>query len=511
MNHQSDNEEENTWMTALFNKLKKKADPIGYATNNKARRYYNDALLYDPSAKEHRPLNLDDQAKTVITKIISRMIVANDILREITESKNPDHSSLETLLEAKRAMPGFFSECDDAILLGLHNWRRNIHKRIVKDLSYYVETKDDPQAKSLILTPQNAKSELAVTPGTLKTLATKSYSWWPSGIYAATINYISKHYFFPVDHITTVESTQMCNGMLYFNPQNPDHTKDAEFTLNPDLEWQRLLVKKVLEREKIYLTNLAYYLLKDKRSVVMKLSRPKEENPNSTVPSCLFTQVSDALCGGYLCHVKNDKIGNTPVDPKQITEKLKQEELRKKAAEEAAAKKKAEAEQEELKRQQALKEKETAEAQKLEEEIQRRVTQQLEEKRQAEEKRKRLADEKTDAILREIQDKKRREEEEKKAKEEAEAVFKDAEEKQRAAKLNALAKSQDDSSLNKGTAPTPSSNAAVPATNNVSSPTVSTIPKLEQNPEDTCACGSTKKYKNCCKKKTTPSGSPQRP
>lgn len=494
----ADTEEESSWMTALFNKLKKKADPIGYATNNKARKYYNDALLYNPDLNEHRQLNLDDHAKTVISKITSRMIVANDILREIVESKDPDHSSLETLLEARRSMPGFFSECDDAILLGLHNWRRNIHKRIVKDLSYYVETNDDPQTKSVVLTPSSTRSELDVTPVTLKTLATKSFSWWPTGLYAATINYLSKHYVFPIDHITTLESAQMCNGVLYFNPQHPDHTKDAEFTLNPDLEWQRLLVKKVLEREKIYLTNLAYNLLKDKRPAVMKLSRPKEANANSTVPSCLFTDVSDALCGGYLTYVKNSATN----DSKPITDKSKQEEESRKKTAEAAAKKKAEAEQEELKRQQALKEKEAADARKLEEEIQRRVAQQIEEKRQAEEKRKRLAEEKADAILKEIHDKKRREEEERKTKEEAEAAFKTAEEKQRAAKLKALAESS---------SPTSSTVVTPPAVVNSSTPaTVEAVPKLEQNPEDTCGCGSTKKYKNCCKKKVTPSGSPQR-
>ena len=332
--------DESTWGAALVNKIKKKIDPLGYATNNKAFRSYRDALSYDPSSSDPKTLNMDDTSKKVIKKIIPRMIAGLDILHAIVESRNPDNPDLDTMLKAKKNMPGFFSECDDAILLGLHNWKRNIHKKELADYDYYVPSSNDSNHKSQIITPAKSKTDLVVSAANLKKLACKSYNRWnPLELVAEGVNYLNKHYYASIDHITTVDSEQMCMGMLYFNPLNPYNKTDSDFTLNPDLDWHRLLVKKVIDREKIYLTTLSYYLIYNKQKQVMQLSRPKVETPNSTVPSSLFSQVTDSLCSGYLARAQAKKIDDTPEDPKALEEKQRKIEAQKKAAEEEAKKK----------------------------------------------------------------------------------------------------------------------------------------------------------------------------
>ena len=55
----------------------------------------------------------------------------------------------------------------------------------------------------------------------LKKLAEKKYNWWnPVELSAEAINYVSKYYVFPIDHLTTDDSQKMCAGILYFNPLN---------------------------------------------------------------------------------------------------------------------------------------------------------------------------------------------------------------------------------------------------------------------------------------------------
>ncbi len=513
-----DAEDENAWFSSLVNLVSKKVDPLGYATDNKAISYYNQALSYNPELPAPKKLNLDDTSKKVLNKITPRIIAARKQLLEAVESKDPDHKAIETLLELYRQVPQVFSECDCAILFGLHNWRRNAHKKSVHELSYYRPTEQaTDQNQSVILDAHRSKQELVINAVELRKLAEQQYNWWnPAGIVAEGVHYLKKHYTHPIEHLTTVDSIKLCAGMAYFNPLNPLNNTDPDFTLKPDLEWHRKLVKKVVGREDIHLLNLVYSILHKRTANAMRLSKPVIATASSTVPPTIISPLTEALASGYLTFIQNSKIDNTPTDPQTLEAQRKQEEERKKAAEESAAKKKEQAEQEELKRQQALKEKETADAQRLEEEIQRRVTQQLAEKQQTEEKkqveereRNRLKEEKAAAILKGIQeDKKRREDEERKAKEEAEAAFKAAEE--RAAKLRALAQSQD-GSPSSSTTSAPTVVQGSPSAQPHQVYQADAVPKLEQNPEDICKCGSTKKYKNCCKKKATPSGSPQRP
>lgn len=471
-------------LAAFINKINKKMDPVGYATNQQAKLVYAKALAFAYSS-ENDSGSMADSSKKVITKIIPRMIASRSTLYKIVEGKNPDDPALRAMLQAKKDMPELFSECDDAILLGLVHWKRNTHKRQLQDFESYIETLNSQKSIFISNDTKDKKPQLEISVADLKAIALKKYNYWnpnpfnPTGAFAGVLHYVSKHYVFSIEHLTDADSRGLCTGMLFFNPTHPNHTADPELTLDPDKEWHRELVRKVIDRENIFLANLYYYLINNDAEQTMRLSRPKTETPNSSIPVGIFTGVTDALSNGVLTFKKKETQDNTPEDPKVTAEKQK-------ALEEAAAKKKAEAEKEEQ-RLKSLKEKEAA-ALKLEEE-----------KKLAEEKRKQKAEE----ILKDIQDKKRREEEERKTKEEAEAAFKTAEEKQRAAKLKALAESS---------SPTSSTVVTPPAAVNSSTPaSVEAVPKLEQNPEDTCGCGSTKKYKNCCKKKVTPSGSPQRP
>lgn len=485
-----DNEDENAWFSSLVNYVSKKVDPLGYATDNKAISYYNQALSYNPELPEPKKLNLDDTSKKVLHKITPRIMAARKQLLEAVESKDPDHKAIETLLELYRQVPQVFSECDCALLFGLHNWRRNTHKKSVHELSYYRPNEQAvDQSKSVILDSQKSKQELVINAVELRKLAEQQYNWWnPAEIIAEGVHYLKKHYTHPIEHLTTVDSIKLCAGMSYFNPLNPLHNTDPEFTLKPDLEWHRKLAKKVLGREDIHLVNLVYNILHKRTTNAMRLSKPVIETASSTVPLSIFSPLTIALADGYLTFIKNSKIDNTPTDPQKIEAQRKQEEERKKAIDEAAAQKKAQAQLEELKRQQTLKEKEASDAQKLEEEINRRVAQKLEEeKKQAEELKNRLA----------------------KEKEEAEAAFKAVQEKQRTAKLQALAESSSPSSST-SQIPTVVAGSASATPHQIYQADTA-VPKLEQNPEDVCKCGSTKKYKNCCKKATTPSGSPQRP
>jgi len=373
-----DDPDENTWLAALINKLNKQIDKVGYATNNKALRAYNDALNYGPGHSKTTALSLDDKSKKVIKKIIPRMMAGRVILQKIVESNNPDHPDLRAMLKAKKDMPGFFSECDDAILLGLLNWKRNTHKRELQDYEDYVETQNS-QA-SLLMTPkiEGKKNELEVSVSDLKRLALKQYNWWnPYEIVAGTLNYLSKHYFFPIDHLTNTDSRDLCTGMLYFNPVHPKHNIDPELTLNPDKEWHRWLVRKVIDRENIFLGKLYYNLVNNKPKQVMQLSRPKVETPNSTIPVGIFSQVTDSLSSGFLSFTIEKEINNIPDDPKVLEERLKQEEARKKAEEENAKTKAAE-EQE--------KQRKLAEEQRVKDEITQRLVEKVAAARVASEK-----------------------------------------------------------------------------------------------------------------------------
>ena len=338
-----DDPDENTWIAAIINKLKKKADPLGYATNNKAIKAYSDALSYNPANQNSATLNLDDRSKKVIKKIIPRIIAGLDILETIVKSNDPDHPHLNAMIKAKKNMPGFFSECDDAILFGLQNWKYNIHKRALGDSDDYLET--PALAQSMAPTQENKdnKPMLTVSAAQLKKLALKKYNWWnPFELLAEGLNYLSKHYVLPIDHLTTSDSQEMCTGILYFHPSHPLHNTDREFTLNPELDWHRLLVGKIIDRRKIFLVNFAYYLSNNKRNQVMQLSRPKTENPNSTIPLSIFSEVTDSLSSGYLAFVKGEQLNNIPTNAKELAEKLKNDEESKKAAAEAEKKRKIE-------------------------------------------------------------------------------------------------------------------------------------------------------------------------
>lgn len=458
-----------SFLAACINKINKKMDPVGYATNQQAKLVYAKALAFAYTTEKDSG-SLADSSKKVITKVIPRMIASKTTLYKIVEGKNPDDPALRAMLQAKKDTPELFSECDDAILLGLVHWKRNTHKRQLQDFESYVETLNSQKSIFVASETKEKKPQLDISVADLKAIALKKYNYLnlnpfnATGALAGLVHYVSKHYVFSIEHLTDADSRGLCTGMLYFNPTHPNHTADPELTLDPDKEWHRELVRKVIDRENIFLANLYYYLINNDAEQIMRLSRPKTETPNSSIPEGIFTGVTDALSNGVLTFKKKETKDNIPDDPKVAAETQK-------ALEEAAAKKKAEAEQEEQ-RLKALKEK-------------------------------------TATILSEIQDKKRREEEERKTKEEAETLFKGTEEKQRTAKLQALAESSSSSnSISETLTVVPGSSLAQPHQIYQAD---TTIPKLEQNPEDLCKCNSGKKYKNCCKKKITPSGSPQRP
>lgn len=456
-------------LAACINKINKKIDPVGYATNQQAKLVYAKALAF-AFATEKDSGSLADSSKKVITKVIPRMIASRTTLYKIVEGKNPDDPALRAMLQAKKDTPELFSECDDAILLGLVHWKRNTHKRQLQDFESYVETLNSQKSLFISSETKEKKSQLDISVADLKAIALKKFNYWnlnpfnASGAMAGLVHYVSKHYVFSIEHLTDADSRGLCTGMLYFNPTHPNHTADPELTLDPDKEWHRELVRKVIDRENIFLANLYYYLINNDAEQIMRLSRAKTETPNSSIPVGIFAGVTDALSSGVLTFKKKETKDNIPDDPKVAAEKQK-------ALDEAAAKKKAEEE----KRLKDLKEKEAA-AQKLEEE-----------KKQAEELKNRLA----------------------KEKEEAEAASKAVQEKQRAAKLQALAESSSPSSST-SEIPTVVAGSASATPHQIYQADTA-VPKLEQNPEDVCKCGSTKKYKNCCKKATTPSGSPQRP
>ena len=79
----------------------------------------------------------------------------------------------------------------------------------------------------------------------------------------------------------------------------------------------------------------------------MQLSRPKTENPISTVPPSIFSTVTDSLTNGYLAFAQANKLESTPDDPKVLEAKRKAEEERKKAEEEQAKQKLIEQQQKE--------------------------------------------------------------------------------------------------------------------------------------------------------------------
>ncbi len=327
--------DENTLLSALINKLNKHIDQVGYATNNKAIKVYHDALSYNSTHSKTNPLCLDDRSKKVIKKIIPRMITSRSILYKIVESKNPDHPDLRAMLKAKNEIPKLFSECDDAILLGLLNWKRNTHKRHLEDYEAFDENLSKDKSASLLSEIKDNQSKLEVSVADLKALALKQYNWWnPLEILKEGIHYLSKHYVFPIDHLTSSDSRDLCTGMLYFNPMHPKHNTDPELILDPEKEWHRWLVKKVTDRENILLRNLYIYLIKNNPQQVMKLSRPKIQTPNSTIPVGIFSEVTDSLASGFLAFSKANQINNLPNDPKTHEEQRIQEENQRKLAEE---------------------------------------------------------------------------------------------------------------------------------------------------------------------------------
>ena len=88
------------------------------------------------------------------------------------------------------------------------------------------------------------------------------------------------------------------------------------------MEWHRLLIKKVTDREQIYLSTLLYTLLYNQEKRVMQLSRPRTENPISTDPPSIFSTVTDSLTNGYLAFAQANKLEST----RTILKCLKQKE-----------------------------------------------------------------------------------------------------------------------------------------------------------------------------------------
>lgn len=333
-------------LAALVNKVNKKLDPVGYATNAQAKEVYAKALLYKPTANASKSksttLDLDDVSKKVIKKVIPRMIACHEILYRIVASKNSENPDLNPMLKLRREMPEAFSACDNAIVLGLVEWKRVILKQQLNE--YESDADQTGMEKSLTLAPDSKESKrrLEVSVADLKAAALKKYTYLTinpftifsaQGPLAGLLHYISKHYVFCINHLTDAASRELCTGLEYFNPSHPNHTVDPELTLDPGKEWHRELVRKVIDRENIFLTNLYYYLVHDNPEEVMRLSRPKNNASVSAIPTGIFAGVTDNLSSAYLSFKRKEK-----QEQRLATQKLQQEELdKKKRAEDTAA------------------------------------------------------------------------------------------------------------------------------------------------------------------------------
>ena len=70
-------------------------------------------------------------------------------------------------------MPGCFSECDEAILFALLDWKRRVHKGELKGFDdYHLKlSTNDSMAKSVALSSADHKSELNVSSGRIKKIS----------------------------------------------------------------------------------------------------------------------------------------------------------------------------------------------------------------------------------------------------------------------------------------------------------------------------------------------------
>lgn len=295
--------------------------------------------------------------------------------------------------------------------------------------------------------------------------------------YAEKINNAARKQFNPVKHLTHSKTQLFGDQLLRFAPNHPGHNSE-NWHFNPNLKLHEYNVKKVFEREKLLLWAINNAIQTGDIATISALNFTNPDQPNAvTISQGYFSKILKSQIAGYLAY-------KTKLMSGDLKTQEEQEPLRKKAAEEAAAKKKVE-EVEEQKRVAAERQKqEEIEAQRLQKEIERRAQE--------------LAKQIT--------------EEEKRTRQEAEAAFKAAEEKKKRADREALlhALSESQSSMNASAQAAPLARPPSPAMPAAQATHPTEIPKLEQNPEDLCACKSGRKYKNCCKKLIS-SGSPQQP
>ena len=507
-----------------------KTDTLSYITENEAILVHNALLTLNPNYKpenKRQTYTPDDvwltdegyiskairRQVSLLTQVETGIFGATSWLGLLGTSPNP--SNVSQIIATREKIEGYFSPHLLAVLAAYYDYRVMTNKNETDRCNALSLATTFGITQTMLVKKEDDKKEVKAEVGSYpEPMPYEEYCKMltdDNPTYAEKINNAARKKFNPVKHLTHSKTQLFGNQLLRFAPNHAGHNS-ANWHFNPNLKLHQYNVEKVFEREKLLLWAIDGAIQNDDLTTIRALNFTNPDEPNAVALSPgYFSPMIKALLASYLVHKSKLLTGDLKTHEEQDL-KRKLEEEQKKAMQEAAAKKKAEEEQEEQKRQQVLKEKEAAAAQNLEDEIQRRVALQLEEEKkrvEEQEKRKRLVAEKAEAIAKEMANKKRFEEAEKKAKEEAEVLFKASEEKKRAereAALKALAAPDSDSN----TPPAPTSNPESPAMPSQEIHKTAAIQKLEQNPQDLCACKSGKVYKNCCKK-TTPSGSPQRP
>lgn len=476
-----------------------KIDPSTHITQNESIEVHNKVMSLNPSLPKPVLFVPDDNwrgEEGYIAKAIRRQ---QALLCQIEFGifggiiYNADPSVIAQLMDAKPKIEGYFSPHALAVLAGYYEYRINMARDAATQYSNLSKATSGLNAETKNSNPLEEKKSIETN-----FTEPMPYEEYRNLVVNDNSRIIEKYNNKkrkdknPIEHLTHSKTALFGNQLLRFDPKHPGHNSD-KWHFNPRLPEHQRNVEKAFERERRLLDEINKAIQEGTSGNIIKVKKLNFVNPDEpntvTISEGYFSPVLKAIISGYLAYRSTSIAADLKIQEEQ--ERQRQlEEQKKKAAEDETVRKKAQEEAEEKARAAEIV------AKKRQEEIESRAQ----------------------AIAQKQIQEDRRMEAERKAYAEAEATFKATEEKQKAEAEDKKRREASLKALEGQDAPPNGSTGTLAATGgsptnstaNAASPAQSTVPKLDQNPEDLCACSSGKKNKNCCKK-PTPSGLLQQP